>query len=70
MSLQLLDLGLYEGQKGLDNLKQSRFTQMTDPYVHYDKQVEKCVQGGAKAFNFANDKVYNPLKENLIIMYD
>ena len=70
VSLQLLDLGLYEGQKGLETLKQSKFTQVTDPYVHYDEQVQKCVQGGTKAFNFANDKVYNPLKENMIIMYD
>jgi len=43
---------------------------MTDKYVHYDDKYETVKDGSVKVYRYLNDKVYNPLLENLYVIYD
>ena len=43
---------------------------MTDKYVHYDDKYETVKGGSVKVYRYLNDKVYNPLRENLYVIYD
>ena len=43
---------------------------MTDKYINYEEKFEVVKDKSIKLYNFMNDKIYNPLKENIIIIYD
>ena len=43
---------------------------MTDKIIHYDERVQQVKEGGVKLYRFLNDKLYNPLKNNLYVIYD
>jgi len=66
----LIDIGLYEGLKGLDYLRHTSIIEDTDKYVHYDEKVEMAKEGTVKLYRFISDKIVNPVKENIIVMYD
>lgn len=68
--MELLDIGLYTGQKGINMLQQTKPYAITDKYVHYDKRYEEIKQGSKKLYRFLNDKLYNPVKNNLYVIYD
>lgn len=70
LSLELIDIGLHTGQKGLHLLQQTKPYALTDQYIHYDKRVEEVKNGSVKLYHFLNDKLYNPLKNNLYVIYD
>jgi len=70
MTYELLDIGLHESQKGINYFKSTQFYGYTDKYVKYDQRVIQLVDGTEKALRFFNDKIYNPIKENLIVFYD
>jgi hypothetical protein len=70
MTYELLDIGLHESQKGINYFKSTQFYEYTDKYVNYDQRVIQFVDGTEKALRFFNDKIYNPIKENLIVFYD
>ena len=46
----LIDLWLYQGNKGLQLLKQSKAYQLTDPYMHYIETYDAMKQNGVKLF--------------------
>jgi hypothetical protein len=70
LSLELLDIGLYHGQRGLDYLKQTPVYTITDKYVHYEDKYEFAKDNSVKVYRYVNESVYNPLKNNLYIIYD
>mgnify|MGYP001569937692 CR=1 FL=1 len=70
LSFELIDIGLYGGSKGLKYLKETSLYTATDKYVNYEEKFEVVKEKGLKIFNFMNDSVYTPLKENIIVVYD
>ena len=43
---------------------------MTDQYLHYDEKLQQAKESGVKLYRYLNDKVVNPLKENLYVIID
>jgi hypothetical protein len=70
LSLELLDIGLYHGQRGLDYLKQTPVYTITDKFVHYEDKYEFAKDNSVKIYKYVNESVYNPLKNNLYVIYD
>jgi len=70
LSLELLDMGLYTGQKGIEKIQQTRPYAISDQFIHYDKRYKELKKGSKKLYRFLNDKLYNPLKNNLYVIYD
>lgn len=70
LSFELIDIGLYKGQNAIEYVKQTPIYNMTDKYIHYDEKIQTMKEGSVKLYRFLNDKVYCPLKNNLIVIYD
>ena len=70
LSFELIDIGLFQGQKGFEYLKQTPAYTMSDQYVHYDEKYKVVKDNSVKLYKFLNDKIYCPLKKNLIVIYD
>jgi hypothetical protein len=70
LSLELLDIGIYHGQRGLDYVKQTPVYTFTDKYVHYDDKVEFARDSSVRVYKYVNEGIYNPLKNNLYVIYD
>lgn len=78
LSLELLDIGLYHGQRGLDYLKQTPVYTITDQFVHYEDKYEFAKDNSVKIYRYVNESVYTPVKNNvytpvknnLYIIYD
>ena len=43
---------------------------MTDKFVHYDDKYEFAKDNSVKIYRYVNESVYNPLKNNLYVIYD
>lgn len=70
LSLELLDITLHQGSKGLEYIKSTPVYKSTDTYLHYDQKFEAAKTNGLEALNFVNDKIYFPLRKNLIVIID
>jgi len=70
LTYDLIDIGLHEGQKGLKFVKSTQLYSVTDKYIKYDEKFEMAKERSIKAYRYFNDKIYNPIKENLIVFYD
>jgi hypothetical protein len=70
LSFELIDIGLYTGQKSLEIIQKSAPYQVTDSYIHYDEKYHQVKEGSVKLYRYLNDKLYNPLKNNLYVIYD
>jgi len=70
LSLELLDIGLFHGQKGLEYLKQTPAYTITDQYVHYDEKYETVKDSSVKIYRYVDESVYTPVKNNLYVIYD
>lgn len=70
LGFELIDIGIYESQKGIDYIKGTPIYTITDKYINYDEKYvmakEKCIQ----LCKFLEDQVYNPIKENFFIIYN
>lgn len=70
LGLELLDIGLYTGQKGFERIQRSKAYEITDKFIHYDQRYEDLKSGSLKLYRFLNDKLYSPLRDNLYVIYD
>jgi hypothetical protein len=70
LTYELADISIHQGQKQLGILKQSNIYLKTDPYVKYDEKIQVIQEKSIKMYNFVNDKIYCPLKNNLYVFYD
>jgi hypothetical protein len=68
---------LHEGKKGLNYIKKTELYATTDKYIKYEEKIENARETiesakdkTVKLYGYLNDKVYNPLKDNLIVIYD
>ena len=43
---------------------------MSDQFVHYDEKYQVVKDKSVSLYKFLNDKIYCPLKKNLIVIYD
>jgi hypothetical protein len=43
---------------------------ITDKYVHYEDKYELAKDGSVRVYRYVNESVYNPLKNNLYVIYD
>ena len=70
LTFELLDLGLFQGQKGLEYIQSTNTYAMLDKNLQINKQVKNVSEKGVKLYHFINDKVYSPVKEYVIVLYD
>jgi hypothetical protein len=70
LSLELIDIGLHGGQKGINYIKHTSIYQQTDKYIDYEEKYDLAKEKGIKLYRFLNEKVYHPLKENIFFIYD
>lgn len=70
MSFELIDIGLFNGQKGLDYIQSTTPYTLLDKNLQINKQVKSVSEKGVKLYHFISDKVYSPLKEYVIVLYD
>jgi len=69
-SAELLDISLHQGMRGLSVVRQQPLYQLTDQYVHFDKKAESIKNHSIDLAAFVNDKVYFPMREKIIFIYD
>ena len=70
LSLELLDLTVFQGVKGFNYFKTTQAYQLTNPYLQYQERAVLVKDSSLQAINYFNDKIYFPLKENLFVIYD
>ncbi len=63
LSLELIDIGLFTSQKGLEYVQNSAPYKATDPYLHFEERAKQVLQGSEKLYRLINDQVYVPLKD-------
>ncbi len=66
----VVDITLHQTQKRYSQFKESPVYDLTDDYVQYDKNLDILKTQSFKMYKFMNDRVYFPLRENLIMIYD
>lgn len=68
LSFELIDIGLYTSQLGLE------LVQQTGSYQHLHERIQGLEQqvreGGVQLYKFINEQVYTPLSSNLYVIYD
>lgn len=62
LSFELIDIGLFFGERSLSVVQQSKPYQVTDKYVHLEEKAKQVVENSEKLYRFLNDKVYSPIK--------
>eukprot|EP00347_Sterkiella_histriomuscorum_P014547 403360459 len=70
LSFELIDIGLFFTEKGLQKVQQTRPYQVTDKYIHYEERAKQVLENSEKIYRFMNDKVYSPLKTQFYVIYD
>lgn len=50
LSFELIDIGLFHGQKGLNYIKQTPAYTMTDRYIHYDEKYQNVRDKSVKLY--------------------
>ena len=70
VSADLLDIGLHQGMKGVQVVKKQPIYKLTDQYVHFDEKAETLKNTTIDLANFVNDKVYFPMREKIVFIYD
>lgn len=70
LSFELIDIGLFFGEKGLNKVQQTRPYQFTDKYIHYEERAKQVIENSEKIYKFMNDKVYSPLKTQFYVIVD
>ena len=66
----LLNKGILGGIKGLNEIRQTELYQKTDKILHVEDNIQIAKQRGVEVYELFNEKLYGPLKDRLIIMYD
>jgi hypothetical protein len=69
LTFELIDIGLFQGQKGLSYIQSTTPYTILDKNLQLNKQVKLVSEKGVKLYHFINDKVYSPLKEYVIVLY-
>jgi hypothetical protein len=70
LSCELLDIGLHQGQKNLSIVKETNAYSKADQIVHFDEKAEVIFAHSAKVYTYLNDKVYYPLRDKFLIIYE
>ena len=70
MGADVLDISIHPSKKTYGAFKETGIYSLTDPYLNYDKKLENLKSQSYKLYKFMNDKVYFPLRSNLIMIYD
>lgn len=70
VSADLLDIGLHQGMKGVQVVKKQPIYKLTDQYIHFDEKAETLKNTTIDLANFVNDKVYFPMREKIVFIYD
>lgn len=56
--------------KGVEYVRKQPIYKLTDEYMHFDKQAEQLKTRTIDVANFVNDKVYFPMRERIVFIYD
>ena len=70
LSFKLIDLGIHRGQAGLELIQQSAPYTYIDENLEVSKKVKQAQEEGVRLYKFVSEKVYNPMMENLYLLYD
>ena len=69
VGLELLDIGLYYGEKGVDKVKSLPLYQKLDKVVEFDDKFAMVSEHGQNLYTYLNGKLH-PLVENVFFLYD
>ena len=69
VGLELLDIGIHYGEKGVDKVKSLPLYQKVDEVVKFDDKFDLVKSHGQKLFTYLDGKI-RPLVENVFFLYD
>lgn len=70
LSADILDISVHEGKRGLEILQKQPIYKLTNEYVELEKKAEFLAQQTVEFASLLNDKVYFPMREKIIFVYD
>lgn len=69
VSLELLDIGIYYGSKGVEQVKSHQLYHKVDAVVNFDDKFTVVKNQGLQLYTYL-DKKFAPLLENVFFLYD
>ena len=69
VSFELLDIGLYYGQQGVEKVKSYPIYQQLDNYVKFDDQFDLVKRHGEQLYTYLNQKLA-PIATEVFFLYD
>ena len=69
MSFELLDIGLFYGQKGIEQVKSYPLYQRVDEVVNFEDKFDLVKRHGENLYTYL-DKNFKPLVQNVFFLYD
>lgn len=69
VSYELLDIGVFYGQKGVEGVKSLPLYQKVDSVVKFDDKFSLVMQHGEELYTMINEKL-SPIVQNVFFLYD
>lgn len=69
ISFELLDIGLYYGEKGLEKVKSYPIYQRVDAVVNFNDKFDMVRKHGENLYTFL-DKKFKPIIQNVFFLFD
>jgi hypothetical protein len=69
VSLELLDIGIFYGNKGMEQVKSHTLYHKVDAVVNFDDKFELIKTHGLQLYTYL-DKKFAPILENVFFLYD
>jgi hypothetical protein len=69
VSLELMDIGLYYGQQGVEQIRHHPLYQKVDAVVNIDDKFDIVKEQGFRLYTYL-DQAFTPILEKVIFLYD
>lgn len=69
VSLELLDIGIFYGSKGVEQVKSHQLYHKVDAVVNFDDKFELVKTQGLQLYTYLDQK-FKPILENVFFLYD
>ena len=69
LSFELLDIGLYYGEKGVEKVKSLPLYQRADAVVNFDDKFAMVAKHGENLYTYLDGQI-RPLMHNVFFLYD
>jgi hypothetical protein len=69
LSIELLDIGLFKGQQGVEYVQETSLYKTTDPYLHYSDKAHYLKDKGELLYTYLTEQV-GPVLQNFVLYYN